>query len=68
MKRSVNSASTATSSTARRTSRHPHLVALFSESIGAYGAYLEDQGIAAMWQTGDGWEGTSTAAAWGLVD
>lgn len=46
----------------------PHLVALFSESIGAYAAYLEDQGIAAIWQTGGGWEGTPTAAAWGMVD
>ncbi|NXY99757.1 DUF3578 domain-containing protein [Streptomyces sp. BR123] len=46
----------------------PHLIALFSEDIGAYGPYLEDQGIAAIWQTGDGWAGTPTAAAWGMVD
>ncbi len=46
----------------------PHLIALFSEAIGAYAPYLEDQGIAAMWQTGDGWEGTPTVAAWGMVD
>ncbi|MFJ7269763.1 MrcB family domain-containing protein [Streptomyces sp. NPDC099050] len=46
----------------------PHLVALFSEDIGAYASYLEDQSIAAIWQTSDGWEGTTTAAAWGMVD
>ncbi|MYT25163.1 DUF3578 domain-containing protein [Streptomyces sp. SID7760] len=46
----------------------PHLVALFSEDIGVYAAYLEDQGIAAVWQSGDGWQGTSTATAWGMVD
>ncbi len=46
----------------------PHLVGLFSEDIGVYASYLEDQGIAAVWQSGDGWQGTSTAAAWGMVD
>ncbi|MFB6809883.1 MrcB family domain-containing protein [Streptomyces sp. NPDC056387] len=46
----------------------PHLLGLFSEDIGIYAAYLEDQGIAAIWRDGDGWGGTSTAAAWGMVD
>lgn len=46
----------------------PHLVGLFSEGIGVYASYLEDQGIAAIWQTSHGWEGTTTAAAWGMVD
>ncbi|MEU3775460.1 DUF3578 domain-containing protein [Streptomyces sp. NPDC032472] len=46
----------------------PHLIALFSEDIGAYAPYLEDQGIAAIWQTDGGWAGTLTAAAWGMVD
>ncbi|MBT2469665.1 DUF3578 domain-containing protein [Streptomyces sp. ISL-66] len=46
----------------------PHLIGLFSEDIGVYAAYLEDQGIAAIWQTSSGWEGTPTAAAWGMVD
>ncbi|MBT2479415.1 MrcB family domain-containing protein [Streptomyces sp. ISL-94] len=46
----------------------PHLIGLFSEDIGVYAPYLEDQGIAAIWQNGDGWDGTSTAAAWGMVD
>ncbi|MEU3470898.1 DUF3578 domain-containing protein [Streptomyces sp. NPDC006687] len=46
----------------------PHLIALFSEDIGAYGPYLEHQGIAAIWRDGAGWAGTSTAAAWGMVD
>ncbi|MFJ4774854.1 MrcB family domain-containing protein [Streptomyces sp. NPDC088762] len=46
----------------------PHLMGLFSEEIGVYAAYLEDQGIAAMWQNGGGWGGTSTAAAWGMID
>lgn len=46
----------------------PHLIGLFSEDIGVYGAYLEDQKIAAIWQTKDGWAGTPTAMAWGMVD
>ncbi|MFJ2820883.1 MrcB family domain-containing protein [Streptomyces toxytricini] len=46
----------------------PHLIALFSEDIGVFAPYLEDQGISAIWQTADGWAGTSTAAAWGMVD
>ncbi|AXE26518.1 hypothetical protein C0216_26460 [Streptomyces globosus] len=46
----------------------PHLIALFSEDIGVFAPYLEDQGIAAIWQTADGWAGTPTAAAWGMVD
>ncbi|MGG8406634.1 MrcB family domain-containing protein [Streptomyces sp. 12297] len=46
----------------------PHLLALFSEDIGAYASYLEDQGIAAIWRDGEGWAGSCTAAAWGMVD
>ncbi|MET9852785.1 DUF3578 domain-containing protein [Streptomyces sp. NPDC006450] len=46
----------------------PRLIGLFSEDIGAYASYLEDQNIAAIWQTSDGWQGTTTAAAWGMVD
>ncbi|KIF02718.1 hypothetical protein PL81_28350 [Streptomyces sp. RSD-27] len=46
----------------------PHLIGLFSEDIGAYGPYLEHQGIAAMWRDGAGWAGTGTAAAWGMID
>lgn len=46
----------------------PHLLALFSEDILAYAQYLEDQGIASVWRAGDGWAGSPTAAAWGMVD
>lgn len=45
----------------------PHLIALFSEDIGVYASYLEAEGIAAIWQTSDGWDGTVTAVAWGMV-
>lgn len=46
----------------------PHLLALFSEDILAYAQYLEAQGIASIWRAGDGWAGSPTAAAWGMVD
>ncbi|MGW5395192.1 MrcB family domain-containing protein [Streptomyces sp. NPDC003952] len=46
----------------------PRLIALFSEDIGVYASYLEAEGIAAIWQTSDGWGGTVTAVAWGMVD
>ncbi|MEJ8644155.1 DUF3578 domain-containing protein [Streptomyces sp. MS1.HAVA.3] len=46
----------------------PRLLALFSEDILAYAQYLEDQGIASIWRAGDGWAGSPTAAAWGMVD
>lgn len=45
----------------------PHLIALFSEDIGVYASYLEAEGIAAIWQTSEGWDGTVTALAWGMV-
>ncbi|MCX4778629.1 MrcB family domain-containing protein [Streptomyces sp. NBC_01264] len=45
----------------------PHLIALFSEDIGVFASYLEAEGIAAIWQTSDGWDGTVTAVAWGMV-
>ncbi|MEU9793771.1 DUF3578 domain-containing protein [Streptomyces sparsogenes] len=46
----------------------PHLLALFTEDIGAYAAYLEGLGIASVWRTVDGWAGSASAAAWGIVD
>ncbi|MFE1412913.1 MrcB family domain-containing protein [Streptomyces sp. NPDC058746] len=46
----------------------PHLLALFTEDILAYAPYLEDQGIASIWRAGDGWAGSPTAVAWGMVD
>ncbi|MEU3476693.1 MrcB family domain-containing protein [Streptomyces sp. NPDC033754] len=48
----------------------PHLLAVFSAPIGAFGPYLETLGIAAVWPTGNdpgSWDGTFTAIAWGLV-
>ncbi|KAK1180431.1 DUF3578 domain-containing protein [Streptomyces sp. NBS 14/10] len=46
----------------------PHLLALFTEDIGAYAAYLEGLGIASVWRTVDGWAGSASAATWGIVD
>ncbi|MER6910637.1 DUF3578 domain-containing protein [Streptomyces sp. NPDC000594] len=45
----------------------PHLLALFTANIGVYATYLEDQGIAAIWQTENGWRGTPLAVAWSMV-
>jgi hypothetical protein len=46
----------------------PHLLALFTDDIGAYAAYLEGLGVASIWRTVDGWAGSASAATWGLVD
>jgi len=46
----------------------PYLLGLFTEDIKAYAPYLEEKGIASVWKTVDGWAGSATAAAWGLVD
>ncbi|MEU1790941.1 DUF3578 domain-containing protein [Streptomyces sparsogenes] len=46
----------------------PHLLALFTEDIGAYAAYLEGLGIASVWRTVDGWAGSVSAATWGIID
>ncbi|MEU0811434.1 DUF3578 domain-containing protein [Streptomyces sp. NPDC005970] len=46
----------------------PHLLALFTEDIKAYAAYLEGLGIASIWKTVDGWAGSESAATWGFVD
>ncbi|MFI1889155.1 MrcB family domain-containing protein [Streptomyces jumonjinensis] len=46
----------------------PHLVALFTEDIGVYSKYLETQGIAAIWQTDAGWQGSPLATAWSMVE
>ncbi|MEU1804436.1 DUF3578 domain-containing protein [Streptomyces sp. NPDC019937] len=45
----------------------PHLLALFTEDIKAYAPYLEERGIASVWKTVDGWAGSPTAVAWGMV-
>jgi hypothetical protein len=46
----------------------PHLVALFTESIGHYAAYLEEHGIASIWHSEDrGWVGSRTAVSWALA-
>ncbi|GGT49296.1 MrcB family domain-containing protein [Streptomyces coeruleorubidus] len=45
----------------------PHLIALFTEGIGRYADYLEGHGIASVWRSGDGWDGSPRAASWGLV-
>ncbi|MGW7574229.1 MrcB family domain-containing protein [Streptomyces sp. NPDC054765] len=46
----------------------PHLLGLFSESIGVYADYLEDHGIGAIWRTADGWAGSASAVEWGMAD
>lgn len=46
----------------------PHLLALFTEDIKAYAPYLEGLKIASVWRTPEGWAGSPSAVAWGLVD
>ncbi|MGW3013631.1 MrcB family domain-containing protein [Streptomyces sp. NPDC001219] len=45
----------------------PHLLGLFSESIGAYADYLEAHGIGSIWRTSDGWAGSASAVEWGMA-
>ncbi|MGV9569272.1 MrcB family domain-containing protein [Streptomyces nigra] len=46
----------------------PHKMALFSEPVGdVYTRLLEHHGIAAVWRTGDGWAGSPSAVAAGLL-
>ncbi|MEV5379624.1 DUF3578 domain-containing protein [Streptomyces nondiastaticus] len=45
----------------------PHLLALFTEDIKAYAPYLESLGIASVWMTSGGWEGSPSAVTAGLV-
>jgi hypothetical protein len=46
----------------------PHLVAVFSESVGdAYVGFLETCGIASVWKGDDGWTGSSSAKTSGIV-
>ncbi|MEV4503763.1 MrcB family domain-containing protein [Streptomyces klenkii] len=46
----------------------PHLLGLFTEDIKAYAPYLESLGIASVWMTAEGWEGSPLAVSAGLVD
>ncbi len=45
----------------------PHLLALFTEGIGVYEEYLEDHGVASVWQDEGEWRGSETATSWGLA-
>ncbi|MFF6777783.1 MrcB family domain-containing protein [Streptomyces sp. NPDC012637] len=45
----------------------PYLLGLFSEAIGAYAPYLEEQGIASIWRDGSGWGGSPRAREWGMT-
>lgn len=45
----------------------PFLVGLFSEEIGVYAPYLEEQGIASVWRSDDGWGGSPSARDWGMT-
>ncbi|WP_251060176.1 MrcB family domain-containing protein [Streptomyces sp. ISL-100] len=46
----------------------PYLIGLFTEDIGVYSTYLEDQGIASIWKSGGGWSGSRMAATWNMTD
>ncbi|MEV7373039.1 DUF3578 domain-containing protein [Streptomyces sp. NPDC090301] len=45
----------------------PFLIGLFSEEIGAYAPYLEEQGVASIWRSDDGWNGSPRARDWGMT-
>ncbi|MFI2366906.1 MrcB family domain-containing protein [Streptomyces sp. NPDC018833] len=45
----------------------PFLIGLFSEEIGVYAPYLEERGIASIWQHGAGWGGSFMAREWGMT-
>lgn len=45
----------------------PHLIGLFTEDVGIYSGYLEQRGIASIWRTRSGWDGSPTAEGWGMV-
>lgn len=44
----------------------PHLMGLFTEDVGVYSDYLENRGIASIWQTRNGWDGSASANGWGM--
>ncbi|MBD0709848.1 hypothetical protein BU197_16075 [Streptomyces sp. CBMA291] len=50
-----------------RKEREPFLLGLFSEEIGVYAPYLEEQGIASIWRSGEGWAGSPQARGWGMT-
>ncbi|MFK0226508.1 MrcB family domain-containing protein [Streptomyces sp. NPDC090303] len=45
----------------------PLLIGLFSEDIGVYAPYLEGQGIASVWQSGEEWDGSPSSRSWGMT-
>lgn len=45
----------------------PFLIGLFSEEIGVYAPYLEEQGITSVWRDEGGWDGSPQARDWGLT-
>ncbi|GGR22313.1 MrcB family domain-containing protein [Streptomyces roseolus] len=45
----------------------PFLLGLFSEEIGVYSSYLEEHGVASVWQSADGWDGSARARGWGMT-
>ncbi|MEV7677432.1 DUF3578 domain-containing protein [Streptomyces sp. NPDC088341] len=45
----------------------PHLIGLFTEDIGVYSDYLEQRGIASIWQDGASWGGSPMAVSWGMT-
>ncbi|GGJ88102.1 hypothetical protein GCM10011583_19430 [Streptomyces camponoticapitis] len=47
--------------------KEPHLIGLFTQDIGVYSRYLESKGIASIWRSGGGWDGSQSAARWGMT-
>ncbi|MEU6620150.1 DUF3578 domain-containing protein [Streptomyces litmocidini] len=50
-----------------REQAEPFLIGLFSEEIGVYAPYLEEQGIASVWRSDDGWGGSPQSRDWGMT-
>lgn len=44
----------------------PYLLALFASDIGIYSQYLEEHGIASLWRTEGGWQGSPLAVEWAM--
>ncbi|MFD6249220.1 hypothetical protein, partial [Streptomyces roseolus] len=45
----------------------PFLLGLFSEEIGVYSSYLEEHGVASIWRSAEGWDGSARARGWGMT-
>ncbi|WP_405677964.1 DUF3578 domain-containing protein [Streptomyces sp. NBC_01511] len=50
-----------------RERKEPHLIGLFTQDIGVYSGYLESKGIASVWRSDGGWDGSPLAARWDMT-